>query len=991
MSIQLVRTQIRFALEQLKAQNKHHGFEDITREFARQRICRNLLPATGPVGGGGDQGRDFETFKTYLDDGLSINDTKLFEGVSKSGNIFFACSLRENIVPKIKSDIKSIFSHTSEKRPVNYFCVEDVPTAKRNKLIKWCQDEYDTNLQIFDGQALSENLSDPDIFWIVVEFLHIPSEIYPKSNNDDEWYAEYRERWLEQETQPINFSDFCQIKYGLRKATFREKLKPDLPRWMNAIKKIQEHGGPYLNRKVQYEICVVALRGQNNLTAYKDTVIDYFKDIEEISDPLELTDVGVLLSYCSSAKAYGQFDIDASYLHQVSKCFSTCVDGFLEKANGVNTRCILLEIKARSCFLQFCKSTEPDIDLDGAFEYWYKLIQLVENAPLFPLEHFSDTLGVLTSYIGTDSRFLDLTNKLDGLLAKRTGGFTAAEKCRDRAMAFYENGNIIQAIDHLHRAKINWFSAETLRGTVVSSRFIADCYNQLGLLYAAKYYLFSSFYLAFHSKDENLRDLVSKSLFQSAEIFYRSGEWLSFFTIMEVALLVHHHFDHEPLDISEHNSLQRVFFYAVIVRTLSQRFWNPAGELVEKQFQAWAIDDGIRRELKNLSDEQPKSSYWLTTSIENIWLQIEENLAGKPFSDIGENRTIIWKALGIQWEVCFPNDYEITRVTEEFVAVLQVILADLAQDDFQLLPVDVKINTFLSEDKKIHVREKFGNQHLEWDIEIPVFIISSQDAMEDRTSQVFAYAVSVLGFCTTLNRPEYHARIEKALEKGLSSKTCFARPYPEIYGEIITPDKFNKEQRSGLEPIEVDRPYHFFEHEQLTWRNSPGFLYSQEEASLHAKNRYKRLSNLSKIIWPKILSSQEHREYFQELHDRGYLDWHLTLIVCNSVANHVAQKKTWTGVADHKYMQASQEMVMSIINGEMNKEIEQLNINELSIDDLKNQEKISFLSIMKTWQLFIHTPTPDFAAIKRFLVERYKIFKIDSPHDPLFTKNNTED
>ena len=132
MSIQLVRTQIRFALEQLKAQNKHHGFEDITREFARQRICRNLLPATGPVGGGGDQGRDFETFKTYLDDGLSINDTKLFEGVSKSRNIFFACSLRENIVPKIKSDIKSIFSHTSEKRPVNYFCVEDVPTAKRN-------------------------------------------------------------------------------------------------------------------------------------------------------------------------------------------------------------------------------------------------------------------------------------------------------------------------------------------------------------------------------------------------------------------------------------------------------------------------------------------------------------------------------------------------------------------------------------------------------------------------------------------------------------------------------------------------------------------------------------------------------------------------------------------------------------------------------------------------------------------------------------------
>jgi hypothetical protein len=987
MSIQLVRTQIRFALEQLKAQNKHHGFEDIAREFTRQRICRNLLPATGPVGGGGDQGRDFETYKTYFDDGFTINDTKLFEGVSNNGNVFFACSLQEKIVSKIKLDIKSIFSHTSEKRPVTYFCVEDVPITKRNKLIQWCQDEYDTNLQIFDGQALSENLSDPDIFWVAVEFLHIPSEIYPKSKNGDEWYAEYRKRWIEQDTQPINFSDFCQIKYGLRKATFREKLRPDLPAWMNAIKKFLEDGNPNVKRKVQYEICVVALRGQNNLTAYKNTVIDYFKDIEEISDPEELTDVGVLLSYCSSAKAYGQFDIDAAYLHAITKSFVDCVDKFLKKVKGINTRCILLEIKARSCLLQFLESDVPGADIDEAFEYWYKLIQLVEHAPLFPLEQFSDVLGVLTPYMGTDPRFLELTNKLDGLLAKRTGGFIAAEKCRDRAVAFYKNGNIVQAIDHLHRAKISWFSAETLRGTIITSRFIADCYNQLGLMYAAKYYLLSSFYLAFHSKDEDVLDLVSRSLFQAAEIFYRSGEWLSFFAIMQVALLSHHHYDHEPLDIVEHNSLQKVFFYAVIIRTLSQRFWNPASEFVKKQFEDWALDDGTREELVKLSDDQSESSYWLTTPIEDIWRQIEENLAGKPFNDIGETRTIIWKALGIEWEVCFSNDYEITRVTEEFVAVLQVVLADLAQDDFQLLPVHVKINASLSEDKGFHVIEKFGNQRLEWDLGIPAFKNNSQNVMDDRTSQVFAYAVSVLGFCTTLKRSEYHARIEKSLGKGLSSKTFFARSYPEIYGEIITPDMFNEERRGELEPIEADRSYHFCEHDQLTWCNTPGFLYSQDEASLHAKNRYKRLSNLVKIIWPKILSSKEHREYFQELHDRGYLDWHLALIGCNAVANHVANKKTWAGVADDTYMQAVQEIVMSVINGEMNKEIEQLDIKELSTDDLKFQEKTSFVSIMKTWQLFIHTPTPDFDAIRRFMEERYKIFDIDTPHDPLFTRN----
>lgn len=487
MSILTVRAQIRFGLEQLKPQNKHHVFEDIAREFSRQRICKNILPATGPVSSGGDQGRDFETYKTYISDIVTIPATQLFEGITINGNLFFACSLQKEIFPKIKSDIKSIFAQTSERRPIIYFCVEDVAVAKRNELIQWCQTEFCAELQIFDGQALSENLSDADIFWIAVEFLNIPADIYPKPTNVNKLYAEYRERWIEQALNPVNVSDFCQIKYGLRKATFHENLKPDLPAWMMAMTKLLGNGNYNLKRKVQYEVCVAALRGQHNLTPYKDTVMEYFKDIEEISDPRDLTDIGILLSYCSSAKDLEEFDIDAAYLHKVSKQFVACVDLFLGKINEVNNRCLLLGIRAKSCFLQFLQSETPTYNIDEAFKYWTELIQSVEQAPLFPLEQFSDVLDIMTHYIGTDPRFLELTTTLDELLAKRVGGFTAAEKCRDRAIAFYDNGQIIHAIDHLHRAKVNWFSAETIRGTILASCLIAECYSQLGLMYAAKY------------------------------------------------------------------------------------------------------------------------------------------------------------------------------------------------------------------------------------------------------------------------------------------------------------------------------------------------------------------------------------------------------------------------------------------------------------------------------------------------------------------------
>ncbi|MCB0309523.1 MAG: hypothetical protein KDD48_09140, partial [Bdellovibrionales bacterium] len=705
----------------------------------------NLLPATGPVGSGGDQGRDFETYKTYLDDDLDIANTELFEGVTKNGNVFFACSLTKQIIPKIKSDIKSIFSHTEEKRPVTYFCDEDVPVSKRNDLIKWCQDEYEIELQIFDGQALSENLSDPDIFWIAEQYLHIPSEIYPKPSNEDEWYSECRKRWIESNTQPYNFSDFHEIKYGLRKATRSESFKPDLPAWIKAIQKFMGQDSDYMKKKVQYEICVAALRGQNNLTAFKDTVVDYFKDVEDIEDPSKLTDVGVLLMYCSGAKHLGQFDVETSYLNDLSQKYMARVDYFLETLEGMNTRCSLLENKAFAYMLPYFASEEPSRNLDETFVHWNELVDLVEQAPLFPLEHFSDNLSVLTPHIGADPRFLEITDKVDQLLSNRVGGFVAAEKCRDRAIAFHDNDQILLAIDHLHRAKINWFSAETLRGTIVASRFIAECYDKLGLMYAAKYYLLSSSYLAFHSKDDDVRDHISKSFFQTAEYLYKAGEWLTFFSFMELALLSHHHYDHQPLNIVEHENLMRVFCYGTIVRTLSQRFWPGIDQPIEEKFSKWPLDDETREELAKLIDEKDENSYWEKTPLEDIWLQIEEGLSGKPFNDVGEQRTISWKALGIEWEVCFFNRYELTRVTEEFIAVLQIALADFAKDDFQLLPVKVKINASLSESDTIKVTEKFDNKQLEWDIELPQFKGDVPKAIDDRTRSVLGYAISALG------------------------------------------------------------------------------------------------------------------------------------------------------------------------------------------------------------------------------------------------------
>jgi hypothetical protein len=54
---------IRFQLERLAARNEHHVFEEICCRIAKRRLSTNLLPATGPVSVGGDQGRDAESYR----------------------------------------------------------------------------------------------------------------------------------------------------------------------------------------------------------------------------------------------------------------------------------------------------------------------------------------------------------------------------------------------------------------------------------------------------------------------------------------------------------------------------------------------------------------------------------------------------------------------------------------------------------------------------------------------------------------------------------------------------------------------------------------------------------------------------------------------------------------------------------------------------------------------------------------------------------------
>jgi hypothetical protein len=89
------KSQIRFALFNLKASNGHHVFETLCRALARLTVSRNILPATGPVSAGGDQGRDFETYTTLLPGQVEEIGRRL--GISSNDEVAFTCTLQSGL------------------------------------------------------------------------------------------------------------------------------------------------------------------------------------------------------------------------------------------------------------------------------------------------------------------------------------------------------------------------------------------------------------------------------------------------------------------------------------------------------------------------------------------------------------------------------------------------------------------------------------------------------------------------------------------------------------------------------------------------------------------------------------------------------------------------------------------------------------------------------------------------------------------------------
>jgi hypothetical protein len=213
---------IRHGLLQMSVDNAHHEFEHLCRHLARRRLCSNIIPATGPVAGGGDQGADFESIQLLSDFG-----TSRYWRLIQTGRIVFACSLEKNLKKKVKADLKSAANRSSPPDRLYFFYPEPIKVSVRNALKEIAKQQYKIELEILDGVAIAEFLADPEMLWIAERYLSLPGGIsLPGSLTTPAWYKEILQSSQE---DGLSFDVFFQLSNAARYARQIPELHSDIP------------------------------------------------------------------------------------------------------------------------------------------------------------------------------------------------------------------------------------------------------------------------------------------------------------------------------------------------------------------------------------------------------------------------------------------------------------------------------------------------------------------------------------------------------------------------------------------------------------------------------------------------------------------------------------------------------------------------------------------------------------------------------------------
>lgn len=873
--------QIRFALEQLSAKNEQMRFERMCMHLARLRIAINVVPATGPVQAGGDQGRDFETFHSYLRD--SPLAEHLLVGRISDGCLAFACSTEQDPVRsgKILRDVKTILASGVAVTRIYFFSSRDIPVGDRHKVQEKARKQLKVEVEVWDGQAISLHLTDPDAFWIAVSFLNIPAEAFPSQDLNAPWYSELKEKYAHEQTS-LTYEEFADLKMASRFIYKDEERKVDLPFWMARLAEFagNEEISFDLRRAAIYEMFVARMVGMHDVTGTEDYLRYYFADFGGLSVS-EFKDAGVLLSFSLGAAQLFGLQIGRDELLAWADAFKKMLEEELRTVKDPSVRCSILEALANYELTIIPIDGDFNTAIAAYINGLEKLLPILPKAVFFPVAYLAyDVTNFVDKFLGMGlpvDRLDAVAEKVDSVLAQQSGRVAKASALRNRALVHYKHGRHIQALEILQRISRDWFTEDSMKEFILSMLVIADCYSKLHLHHASKSYALS---IAFLIHKRNLREhmtYLARSLATAARADYNTGSWMHYFELATVSLVTHHLI---VKDFNPYEEEKEVIYSPMLILYFARRYNLGIHDLLERQMENWGY---VKADVLEFSAKLKSNLDALSVSeIERMLGQLD----GSPFNDVGAQRELAFSASGLSFRVRCVNGYDNNCLLEHVVAALQILLADLSAFDLLLIPSEIELYVEYRAGEKTTIHEPTISAPRAWKVSGEFQEVPKRSTVGDATMELVAALCAMLRSYSVLKDEEFHKIIRRVIQKGdIVGKVFPGVHYHDMYRSFYARTVFESQTRHALMNTMPKQSCAVAINETLPWRSGIASQYNAEEALKNIEGRLS-MKKVTRLTLPILLASAEFKSNVQALRDEGWLDWHIYLALINTIMNY---------------------------------------------------------------------------------------------------------
>ena len=482
----LDRSVLEYHLDSLTSRSQEYDFQEFARRLAEAEICPNLLPQTGPTGGG-DSKVDSETFPVA--DSLAL---AWYTGIGREGadeRWAFAMSTKREWRAKVREDVEKIAKTGRGYSKAFFITSRYVRDRDRATLEDELRDKHGVDVRILDRTWILDRVFQNRREALAIEYLRmdVPAQQSiqkgPLDTHREQQLAEIEAR-IEELTQNVQFVpnlvDDCLEAAKIARGLELPRTEVE-GRLLRAERMAERCGTPHQRLLVAYTWAWTAYFWYEDYLLFAKLYQQVETRAEGSTNPHELqllTNLWQIL-----LPAVKGLDIDAALVD-----FDARTNKLLDELDRLaqDEERASASMQARSAQLLMQLFLAATCDRDAILHELKALVARVQVLIGFPLEPLIESLMVLGDAFVDSQPYQDLFDFLVETTASRRSETAAARMLLRRGIQLLEAEKPSETIRTTGRALVKLFKHESRHELVVALYLLGVSYERLGLIWGAR-------------------------------------------------------------------------------------------------------------------------------------------------------------------------------------------------------------------------------------------------------------------------------------------------------------------------------------------------------------------------------------------------------------------------------------------------------------------------------------------------------------------------